>query len=227
MTIAPAESIDAQPQPPDMVWVAGASFVMGSDNHYPEEAPAHEVSVDGFWIDATPVTNAQFQRFVATTGHVTVAEQTPNAADYPGAKPELLVPASAVFRRPAAAGRSDATTTTGGPTSPARTGGIRAGRRARSTVWTTTRWSTSPTRTRPPTHAGRARSCRPRPSGRWRRAVAWRREYAWGDRPAPRRATHGEHVARRVSHREPAVRRVRDDIAGAATSRPTGSASTT
>jgi formylglycine-generating enzyme len=100
MTIAPAESIDPQPQPADMVWIAGGSFVMGSDNHYPEEGPAHEVSVDGFWIDATPVTNAQFQRFVATTGHVTVAEQTPNAADYPGAKPELLVPASAVFRRP-------------------------------------------------------------------------------------------------------------------------------
>ena len=100
MTIATAEPIDTELQPPDMVWVAGASFVMGSDNHYPEEGPAHEVSVDGFWIDPTPVTNAQFQRFVATTGHVTVAEQTPNAADYPGAKPELLVPASAVFRRP-------------------------------------------------------------------------------------------------------------------------------
>jgi len=100
MTIATAEPIDAELQPSDMVWVAGASFVMGSDSHYPEEGPAHDVSVDGFWIDATPVTNAQFQRFVATTGHVTVAEQTPNAADYPGAKPELLVPASAVFRRP-------------------------------------------------------------------------------------------------------------------------------
>ncbi len=101
MTIATAaEPIDPQPQPADMVLVAGASFVMGSDKHYPEEGPAHEVSVDGFWIDAAPVTNAQFQRFVATTGHVTVAEQTPNAADYPGAKPELLVPASAVFRRP-------------------------------------------------------------------------------------------------------------------------------
>ena len=100
MTIATAEPIDTELQPPDMVWVAGASFVMGSDKHYPEEGPAHEVSVDGFWIDPTPVTNAQFQRFVATTGHVTVAEQTPNAADYPGAKPELLVPASAVFRRP-------------------------------------------------------------------------------------------------------------------------------
>ncbi len=100
MTIATAEPIDTQLQPPDMVWVAGASFVMGSDKHYPEEGPAHDVSVDGFWIDPTPVTNAQFLRFVATTGHVTVAEQTPNAADYPGAKPELLVPASAVFRRP-------------------------------------------------------------------------------------------------------------------------------
>jgi sulfatase modifying factor 1 len=100
MTIATAEPVDTHPQPPDMVWVAAGSFVMGSDNHYPEEGPAHEVSVDGFWIDPTPVTNAQFQRFVATTGHVTVAEQTPNAADYPGAKPELLVPASAVFRRP-------------------------------------------------------------------------------------------------------------------------------
>ena len=100
MTIATAEPIDTELHPRDMVWVAGASFVMGSDKHYPEEGPANDVSVDGFWIDPTPVTNAQFQRFVATTGHVTVAEQTPNAADYPGAKPELLVPASAVFRRP-------------------------------------------------------------------------------------------------------------------------------
>ena len=55
MTIATAEPIDTELQPPDMVWVAGRSFVMGSDNHYPEEGPAHEVSVDGFWIDPTPV----------------------------------------------------------------------------------------------------------------------------------------------------------------------------
>ena len=47
---------------------------MGSDRHYPEEAPSHLVTVDGFWIDATPVTNRQFTEFVRATGHVTFAE---------------------------------------------------------------------------------------------------------------------------------------------------------
>ena len=84
----------------DMVWIAGGTFTMGSDKHYPEEAPAHEVSVDGFWIDRSPVTNDAFSRFVHDTGYVTVAERVPNAADYPGAKPEMLVAASVVFRRP-------------------------------------------------------------------------------------------------------------------------------
>jgi formylglycine-generating enzyme required for sulfatase activity len=83
-----------------MVWIPGGTFLMGSDHHYPEEAPAHPVSVDGFWIDQTTVTNRQFARFVAKTGHVTVAEQTPDPADYPGAKPELLIPASTVFVAP-------------------------------------------------------------------------------------------------------------------------------
>jgi len=84
----------------DMAWIAGGSFTMGSDHHYPEEAPAHRASVDGFWIDRTPVTNEEFAEFVDETGHITVAERTPNADDYPGAKPELLVPASVVFRPP-------------------------------------------------------------------------------------------------------------------------------
>jgi hypothetical protein len=57
-----------------MVWVQGGTFVMGSDRHYPEEAPAHPVTVGGFWIDTCPVTNAEFARFVRKTGHVTVAE---------------------------------------------------------------------------------------------------------------------------------------------------------
>jgi formylglycine-generating enzyme required for sulfatase activity len=74
---------------------------MGSDAHYPEEAPAHQVTVDGFWIDETTVTNAEFRRFVDATGYVTSAERPPRAEDYPGAKPELLVPASIVFRPPA------------------------------------------------------------------------------------------------------------------------------
>jgi formylglycine-generating enzyme len=74
--------------------------MMGSDSHYPEEAPAHKVRVDGFWIDRFTVTNRQFAQFVAETGHVTGAEQAPDPADYPGAKPEMLIPASTVFVAP-------------------------------------------------------------------------------------------------------------------------------
>src|SRR5690606_24522750 len=84
-----------------MVWIPGGTVLMGSDRHYPEERPAHRVSVDGFWMDAHAVTNDEFARFVAATGYVTLAERTPDPADYPGAKPELLVPGSAVFRKPA------------------------------------------------------------------------------------------------------------------------------
>jgi sulfatase modifying factor 1 len=84
----------------NMVWIAGGTFLMGSNDHYPEEAPAHMVTVDPFWMDRFTVTNAQFSRFVESTGYVTLAEQAPNAKDYPGAKPELLVPASVVFKKP-------------------------------------------------------------------------------------------------------------------------------
>ncbi len=82
---------------PGMVYVPGATYLMGSDHHYPEEAPAHRVSVDPFWIDETPVTNAQFRAFVAATGHVSFAELAPKAEDYPGAKPEMLKPGSLTF----------------------------------------------------------------------------------------------------------------------------------
>jgi formylglycine-generating enzyme len=83
-----------------MAWIPGGTFTMGSDHHYPEERPAHEVTVNGFWMDPTPVTNAEFERFVAATGHVTLAERPANAADYPGANPALLVPSSVVFHMP-------------------------------------------------------------------------------------------------------------------------------
>jgi sulfatase modifying factor 1 len=83
-----------------MARVPGASFTMGSDRHYPEEAPAHRVTIEGFWIDRHPVTNEQFARFVTATGHVTEAEQPPDPDAYPGARPELLVPVSAMFRKP-------------------------------------------------------------------------------------------------------------------------------
>ena len=71
-----------------MIRIPGGSFLMGSDQHYPEEAPAHKVKVRGFWMDAHTVTNRDFQRFVEATGHVTLAEKPANAEDYPGAKPE-------------------------------------------------------------------------------------------------------------------------------------------
>jgi formylglycine-generating enzyme len=90
----------AEPRDNDMVWVAGGEFMMGSDRHYPEEAPVHRVVVNGFWMDRFEVTNERFDRFVRETGYVTVAERMPDPADYPGANPELLVPASTVFVPP-------------------------------------------------------------------------------------------------------------------------------
>ena len=81
-----------------MVWIPGGKFRMGSDDHYPEEAPAHPVRSTGSGSTAHPVTNAEFARFVRATGYVTVAERPPDPADYPGAEPELLVPGSRRLR---------------------------------------------------------------------------------------------------------------------------------
>ena len=58
----------------DIVWIPGGTFRMGSDRHYPDEAPTHRVTVDGFWMDRTPVTNRQFREFMAATGYRTVAD---------------------------------------------------------------------------------------------------------------------------------------------------------
>ena len=97
---AAAEQSPGEPPHPDMVWVPGGRFTMGSDLHYREEAPANPVSVDGFWMDIAPVTNAAFARFVAETGYRTMAELALDPRDHPGADPTLLAPASAVFVRP-------------------------------------------------------------------------------------------------------------------------------
>ena len=91
-----------------MVWIPGGFFMMGSDTEARSElctvfgpktdvGPQHRVWVDGFWMDATAVTNAQFAEFVAATGYVTVAERAPAAKDFPGVPPALLVPGSVVF----------------------------------------------------------------------------------------------------------------------------------
>jgi formylglycine-generating enzyme required for sulfatase activity len=81
----------------EQVWIPGGEFLMGSDSHYPDEGPIRRVGVEGFWIDSTPVTNSEFSRFVAETGHVTAADVAPKAEDYPGASSEDLVPGSLVF----------------------------------------------------------------------------------------------------------------------------------
>jgi formylglycine-generating enzyme required for sulfatase activity len=81
----------------DMAWVPATTFRMGSDAHYPDEAPVREVAVDAFSIDRHQVTNRQFAAFVAETGYRSVAERPLDPAAFPGAPAENLVPGSMVF----------------------------------------------------------------------------------------------------------------------------------
>jgi formylglycine-generating enzyme required for sulfatase activity len=84
-----------------MVWIPGGVYWRGNDTKAHRDArPWHLVEVDGFWMDATVVTNEQFERFVKATKYVTVAERTPKAEDFPGAAPENLVAGSVVFTPP-------------------------------------------------------------------------------------------------------------------------------
>jgi formylglycine-generating enzyme required for sulfatase activity len=98
------------PAPAGMAWIPGGEFSMGSSDPtclscggkdtMPDARPIHRVQVDGFWMDRTEVTNAQWRKFVAATGYVTVAERKPRAEDFPGAPPEKLVPGGVVFSPP-------------------------------------------------------------------------------------------------------------------------------
>ncbi|MCR9243430.1 MAG: formylglycine-generating enzyme family protein [bacterium] len=82
-----------------MVWIPGGTAMLGSQEGDPD-APLHRVELDGFWLDRTEVTNAQFAQFVAATGYVTVAERKPTPEELPGVPPEALVAGSLVFRPP-------------------------------------------------------------------------------------------------------------------------------
>jgi formylglycine-generating enzyme required for sulfatase activity len=82
-----------------MKWIPGGTFWMDLAAFYPEERPVQQVTVDGFWMDERPVTMAEYRRFVAATGYLTVAERPLDPADYPEADPALLVPGSLVFHR--------------------------------------------------------------------------------------------------------------------------------
>ena len=105
-TLQPGSEMTASPRPPgeapfpDMVWIPGGTFRMGSDKHYPEERPVHRVTVDGFWMDRFPVTNERFALFVDATDHRTFAEIPADPAQYPGALPEMLYAGSLLFVQP-------------------------------------------------------------------------------------------------------------------------------
>ncbi|HYE73587.1 MAG TPA: formylglycine-generating enzyme family protein [Blastocatellia bacterium] len=89
------------PAPEGMVWVPGGTFWMGCDDcNMPDAEPSHLVKVDGFWMDATPVTNAQFAKFVEATGYKTIAERPLNPKDFPGVPLDKLVSGSSVFTQP-------------------------------------------------------------------------------------------------------------------------------
>ena len=121
MTATTSSSAEAQPTienaapPPGtrlegMVWIPGGEFSMGAAEQAGmndvgmqatrDSRPIHRVFVDGFWMDATEVTNQQFSRFISATNYVTVAERTPRAEDFPGAPPENLVAGAVIFSPP-------------------------------------------------------------------------------------------------------------------------------
>src|SRR6266699_1349206 len=96
--------------PEGMVWIPGGEFSMGAstNGHGTDEmpmasndsGPIHRVRVDGFWMDTTPITNEQFEKFVKATGYVTIAERTPTKEEFPTGPAENLVAGSVVFAPP-------------------------------------------------------------------------------------------------------------------------------
>src|ERR1044072_3996021 len=96
--------------PEGMVWVPGGEFSMGASTNghgsgempmpSNDSEPIHRVRVDGFWMDKTTVTNAEFEEFVKATGYVTVAERAPTREEFPTAPEENLVAGSVVFTAP-------------------------------------------------------------------------------------------------------------------------------
>jgi len=104
------EQAPPTPAPAGMVWIPGGTFLMGSESPLalPDEGPAHEVSVSGFWLDAHEVTNMEFAHFVEETEYVTTAERAPTPEELAAHLPpgvevppaEELSPCSLVFQAP-------------------------------------------------------------------------------------------------------------------------------
>jgi sulfatase modifying factor 1 len=103
--LAQAVADEHRAKPPEMRWIPGGEFRMGSEN--PKEGPVHTVTVSGLWMDTHELTNAEFAKFVDATGHVTIAEKAPTREEFPDAPPEKLVPGALVFTGTAGAVRLD------------------------------------------------------------------------------------------------------------------------
>ena len=151
--------------PESMNWIPGGTFLMGSNSFYREERPVRPASVEGFWIDIYPVTNAEFRKFVEATGYVTYSERPPNPAMYPGRRSRTAGAGLAGVRQARSAGQ---------PAQQSRLVGIRPRRRlaasararaVRSPAATIIPSCTSPMRTRSPMRRGAARNCRPKRNG--------------------------------------------------------------
>ncbi|MCG5051766.1 MAG: formylglycine-generating enzyme family protein [Myxococcales bacterium] len=98
---AAVEAREAPKPPQGMVFIPPGRFAMGSDDEmFPDARPIHPVSLDGFFIDETEVTNTAFAAFVAATAYETIAERRPDPKDFPGVPPEALVPGSVAFHPP-------------------------------------------------------------------------------------------------------------------------------
>ena len=96
------QSVTRDTVPSKMIYIKAGSFKMGSsDPMFTDARPIHRVNIKGFWMDEHEVTNAEFEKFVKTTGYLTIAERPVNPADFPGVPAETLVPGSGVFKAPA------------------------------------------------------------------------------------------------------------------------------
>ncbi len=106
----PGQAAPAGARPAGMAWIPGGEFSLGcadprslpygGSDPMRDARPVHRVRVGGFWMDIHEVTNDEFGEFVEATGYLTVAEQPPQAEDFPGAPPENLVAGSIVFTPP-------------------------------------------------------------------------------------------------------------------------------